>query len=275
MVMLDAPAAGPRSPAHDRRLRQLRQNARLRLRLVADVALLSAHHASHPPVLVAAPLARAGPGWRHEAAALREQITDLRALVVALMAAHPLVAVEELLPATPSAAPAATSMDVEVEGGAPGQASVETAEVEEAHQVLSGDERKASAVAALLSAIESRQVESLQLALTVAEAAGLEDQDQDLLRIRRLDRDALEQAFAAAAARIQRTCWLVRWEGRARDGDLVAIWNNEFRLPLDVGLWEGRLVAHPEDAPDRDLDEWDLIDDVVSEFARTAATRRR
>ena len=177
MVMLDAPPAGPRSPAHDRRLRQLRQNARVRLRLVADVALLTAHHSSHPPVLVTAPLARAGPGWRHEAAALRELITDLRALVVALMAAHPLVAVEELLPATPSAAPAATSMDVEVEGGAPGQASVETAEVEEAHQVLSGDERKASAVAALLSAIESRQVESLQLALTVAEAAGLEDQD--------------------------------------------------------------------------------------------------
>ena len=114
MVMLDAPAAGPRSPAHDRRLRQLRQNAKLRLRLVADVALLSAHHASHPPVLVAAPPARAGPGWRHEAAALREQITDLRALVVALMAAQPLVVVDVLLPATPSAAPAATSMDVEV-----------------------------------------------------------------------------------------------------------------------------------------------------------------
>ena len=113
MVMLDAPPAGPRSPAHDRRLRQLRQNARVRLRLAADVALLTAHHASHPPVLVTAPLARAGPGWRHEAAALREQITDLRALVVALMAAHPHVAVEGLLPATPSAAPSATSMDVE------------------------------------------------------------------------------------------------------------------------------------------------------------------
>ena len=92
MVMLDAPSAGPqptaRSPARDRRLRQLRQNARVRLRLVADVAMLAAHHSSHPPVLVDAPVARAGPGWRHEAAALREQITDLRALVVSLMAAH-------------------------------------------------------------------------------------------------------------------------------------------------------------------------------------------
>ena len=92
MVMLDAPSAGPqptaRSPARDRRLRQLRQNARVRLRLVADVAMLAAHHSSHPPVLVDAPVARAGPGWRHEAAALRGQITDLRALVVSLMAAH-------------------------------------------------------------------------------------------------------------------------------------------------------------------------------------------
>ena len=96
-----------------------------------------------------------------------------------------------------------------------------------------------------------------------------------VLRTRRLNRDALEQAFAAATARIRRSCWLVRWEGRACDGDLVAIWNNEVRLPLDVYVHNGRLVAHPEDGSDRDLDEWDLIDDVVSEFARTAATRRR
>ena len=95
-----------------------------------------------------------------------------------------------------------------------------------------------------------------------------------LLRTRRLNRDALEQAFAGAAARIRRTCWLVQWEGRVRDGDVVAIWNNEVRLPLDVYLCNGRLVAHPEDGSDRDLDEWDLIEDVVSEFARTAATRR-
>ena len=95
-----------------------------------------------------------------------------------------------------------------------------------------------------------------------------------LLRTRRLNRDALEQAFAAAAARIRRTCWLVQWEGRVRDGDLVAIWNNEVRLPLEIGMLDGRLVAHPEDGPDSDFDEWDLIDDVVSEFARTAATRR-
>ena len=95
-----------------------------------------------------------------------------------------------------------------------------------------------------------------------------------LLRTRRLNRDALEQAFAAAAARIRRTCWLVQWEGSVRDGDVVAIWNNEVRLPLDVYMCNGRLVAHPEDGSDRDIDEWDLIDDVVSEFARTAATRR-
>jgi mono/diheme cytochrome c family protein len=54
---------------------------------------------------------------------------------------------------------------------------LEAAVLEEARQVLGEEERKASAVAALLSAIESRQVESLQLALTVAEAAGLEGRD--------------------------------------------------------------------------------------------------
>ena len=96
-----------------------------------------------------------------------------------------------------------------------------------------------------------------------------------LLRTRRLNRDALEQAFAAATARIRRTCWLIQWEGRGREGNVVAIWNNEVRLPLDVALVDGRLVALPEDDPFMPSDEWDLIDDVVSEFARTAASRRQ
>ena len=160
IMVADAPVAGshvaPRSPARERRLRQMRQNARVRLRLVADVTLLTAHHSSQPPC---GPPAQPG---LHAPPSLRVQFAALQASFDALLA---VVEVAKLVRA---------SEREQVEEVA---AVNELAEVEETHQALGVDERKASAVAALLSAVESRQVESLQLALTVAEAAGLEDQD--------------------------------------------------------------------------------------------------
>ena len=65
----------PRSVAKDRRLRQRRQEARLRLRLAADAVLLAGHHASSPPQ-------QASP----ELAALRAEVAALRALVHKLVA---------------------------------------------------------------------------------------------------------------------------------------------------------------------------------------------
>ena len=51
-----APAAvvAPRSPALERRLRQRRAEARIRLRILADSSLLSGHHASQVPRVAAA-----------------------------------------------------------------------------------------------------------------------------------------------------------------------------------------------------------------------------
>ena len=56
---------------------------------------------------------------------------------------------------------------------------------------------------------------------------------------------------------------------------LVAIWNNEVRLPLDVELDNGRLLANRQDDPGRDFDDWDPIDVFISEFLRTAARQVR
>ena len=84
----------------------------------------------------------------------------------------------------------------------------------------------------------------------------------------------MEQAFSAAAARIRHDHWLIHWEGSARSANLVAIWNHEVRLPLDVDLVDGRLVARPDDAdwvPDTDL--WDPIEAVISDFVRSCTTR--
>ena len=50
------------------------------------------------------------------------------------------------------------------------------AELEKGRQVLGAEERKASADAVLLFAIDNRQVEFLKLAIIEPEAAGLEDQ---------------------------------------------------------------------------------------------------
>ena len=52
MPAAQAPVAAPRrSPALERRLRQRRTDARLRVHLLADIGVLDAHHASSPPRL--------------------------------------------------------------------------------------------------------------------------------------------------------------------------------------------------------------------------------
>ena len=69
----------PRSRALERRLRRRRQEARLRLRLVADSVLLSQHHASRVPTFSAAPAStpRANE-WKREAVELRALLLDMR-----------------------------------------------------------------------------------------------------------------------------------------------------------------------------------------------------
>ena len=95
-----------------------------------------------------------------------------------------------------------------------------------------------------------------------------------LLRIRRLNLDALEQAFASYRDGAGRSTRL-RWEGSVRSSSLVAIWDNDVRLPLDIQIENGRLVAHAQDAPDRDFDDWDPIDIAMSEFVRAASRTLR
>ena len=52
MPAAQTPVEEPRrSPALERRLRQRRADARLRVRLLADIGVLDAHHASSPPRL--------------------------------------------------------------------------------------------------------------------------------------------------------------------------------------------------------------------------------
>lgn len=48
-MVANVPPAAARSTAMERRLRLRRQEARLRLKLLADSALLEAHHASQAP----------------------------------------------------------------------------------------------------------------------------------------------------------------------------------------------------------------------------------
>ena len=72
-------AVAARSPAADRRLRQRRHEARLRLRLAQDAVVLACHHASAPPRLEPA---RTSPA---EIDALRGEIADLKGKLVALL----------------------------------------------------------------------------------------------------------------------------------------------------------------------------------------------
>ena len=74
-----------RSRACERRLRKKRHEARLRLQLAADAALLAGHHASAPPSVP-------GTVSPAELAALRAEVASLRAMVEALRV---------LLPAAP------------------------------------------------------------------------------------------------------------------------------------------------------------------------------
>ena len=153
-----APAAVPaaRSAALERRLRRRRQEARIRARLACDGAILLAHHASSPP---SAPPAQHG---LPASASLRAQFAELQARFDTLLAMVKSMRLREV------------PLDADGSVGSKDECLV-AAELEEARQVLGEEERKASAVAALLSAIESRQVESLQLAVAMAEAAGLAD----------------------------------------------------------------------------------------------------
>ena len=136
-----SPAASPpsgRSPALERRLRQRRADARVRLRLLSDCGLLAGHHASQPPRAAssATPVGEVA-ALRVLLGALALQLVEVRSEVAALRAASaPAEAATAPAPVDEAAAPApvaeaatpapveeATSMDVEVEGGAPGQAA--------------------------------------------------------------------------------------------------------------------------------------------------------
>ena len=57
-----------------------------------------------------------------------------------------------------------------------------------------------------------------------------------------------------------------------RSSSLVAIWDHNVRLHVDIQLKDGRLVAQAADTSDLDFDEWEPIDDVVSKFIRLAQT---
>ena len=77
----------PRSRALERRLRRRRQEARLRLRLVADSVLLSQHHASRVPTFSAAPASTPPANeWKREAVELRALLLDMREQLNALLA---------------------------------------------------------------------------------------------------------------------------------------------------------------------------------------------
>ena len=136
-----SPAASPpsgRSPALERRLRQRRADARVRLRLLSDCGLLAGHHASQPPRAAssATPVGEVA-ALRVLLGALALQLVEVRSEVAALRAASaPAEAATAPAPVDEAAAPApvaeaatpapveeATSIDVEVGGGAPGQAA--------------------------------------------------------------------------------------------------------------------------------------------------------
>ena len=107
--MSNVPSAAARSVASERRLRLRRQEARLRLRLLADAALLGAHHASQAPRLPQP--TRGGGDSDAEARSLRNELVAMRSLLSALEAK-----IEGLLrPATPTcgAVPASSVAEVQ------------------------------------------------------------------------------------------------------------------------------------------------------------------
>ena len=53
-----------------------------------------------------------------------------------------------------------------------------------------------------------------------------------------------------------------------RSSSFVAIWDNDHRLPLDIELENGRLVAQAKDTSD--FDAWEPIDVVVDELVHHA-----
>ena len=197
-MVANVPLAAARSTAMERRLRLRRQEARLRLKLLADAALLEAHHASQAPRMASMPPCGppAQPPLRVQLAALQarldaseQRVDELsRSLQVLVLAgdAKQMAAMGGAIGSVPSSVQAdaaqqlsATATEVAqpveavvesvgsqlvedsrmeaeeleeaflvlsqasvvsavVEGGVPGQASVEAAEVEEAHQGLNG-----------------------------------------------------------------------------------------------------------------------------------------
>ena len=77
--MSSVAASEPRSHALERRLRRRRQEARLRLRLVADCAVLQSHHASAVPLMPPQGSLRSELGLLHAlVVALREEVAALR-----------------------------------------------------------------------------------------------------------------------------------------------------------------------------------------------------
>ena len=83
MASAEPAQTAPRSCAQERRLRRRRQEARIRLRLVADAAILAGHHASSPPRCQPPQPVSVTQG---ELADLREEVRTLRAQLAALQA---------------------------------------------------------------------------------------------------------------------------------------------------------------------------------------------
>ena len=63
------------------------------------------------------------------------------------------------------------------------------------------------------------------------------------------------------------------WKGNLRSSSLVAIWDDDIRLPLSIKLEAGQLEVQAEDTSDYELRE--PIDVVVSEFVRSASRQVR
>ena len=65
----------------------------------------------------------------------------------------------------------------------------------------------------------------------------------------------------------------VRWEGSVRSLSIVAIWDNDVRLPLYIRLEAGQFEIQAEDTSDDDV--WERIGVVIFEFLRAASRQVR